>query len=255
MTSIQSKPALFSVEHLCFSFSKEKSILKDISFSINQGSFTLISGPNGAGKSILLRCLKGILKPSEGSIFLAGEDVTKNTKKRLHSIGLVFQDADTQIVGQTVEKDIRFGMENLGLEESEQKKRLEDVLALMHLQNQRDQRPRTLSGGEKRKLSIAGILVMDPKLIILDEPFANLDYRSAVGVLHTLLELQSSGHTVVIVSHEVDKILAHADQVLVMEAGRIVEQGTKQSIIDHLEDHGIYIPRTRNIEDLSWLKH
>nr|WP_321265238.1 ABC transporter ATP-binding protein [uncultured Sphaerochaeta sp.] len=146
------QPVLLSVEHLSFSFSKDKQILGDISFSVSQGSFTLISGPNGAGKSILLRCLKGLLKPSGGSIYLSGEDVTKNP--RLHSIGLVFQDADTQIVGQTVEKDIRFGMENLSVDETEQQKRLDEVLALMNLQNQRDQRPRTLSGGEKRKLSM-----------------------------------------------------------------------------------------------------
>jgi biotin transport system ATP-binding protein len=249
------QPVLLSVEHLSFSFSKDKQILGDISFSVSQGSFTLISGPNGAGKSILLRCLKGLLKPSGGSIHLSGEDVTKNPKKRLHSIGLVFQDADTQIVGQTVEKDIRFGMENLSLDENEQQKRLEEVLALMNLQNQRDQRPRTLSGGEKRKLSIAGILVMDPKLIILDEPFANLDYRSAVSVLETLLALQQSGHTIIIVSHEIDKVLAHADQVLVLEAGLVAVQGTKHSVFDHLEEHGMYVPKTSNVEDLTWLKH
>ena len=249
------QPVLLSVEHLSFSFSKDKQILGDISFSVSQGSFTLISGPNGAGKSILLRCLKGLLKPSGGSIYLSGEDVTKNPKKRLHSIGLVFQDADTQIVGQTVEKDIRFGMENLSVDETEQQKRLDEVLALMNLQNQRDQRPRTLSGGEKRKLSIAGILVMDPKLIILDEPFANLDYRSAVSVLETLLALQQSGHTIIIVSHEIDKVLAHADQVLVLEAGMVAVQGTKHSVFEHLEDHGMYVPKTSNVEDLTWLKH
>ncbi len=186
---------------------------------------------------------------------MSGEDVTKHPKKRLQSIGLVFQDADTQIVGQTVEKDIRFGMENIGMDVVEQEQHLDDVLTLMGLHEQRDQRPRTLSGGEKRKLSIAGVLVMDPKLLILDEPFANLDYRSAVSVLKTLLRLQKEGHTIVIVSHEVDKILAHADQVLLLEAGLIVQQGTKESILSHLEEHDIYIPSVKNVEDLTWLKH
>ncbi|MGE4453756.1 MAG: energy-coupling factor ABC transporter ATP-binding protein [Sphaerochaeta sp.] len=253
MTSTQGP--LLTVEHLSFSFSKDKQILKDISFSVDEGSFTLITGPNGAGKSIMLRCLKGLLKPSGGTIRISGEDVTKKSKKRLHAIGLVFQDAETQIVGQTVEKDIRFGMENLSIEEPEQTERLEHVLQGMNLTAQRDQRPRTLSGGEKRKLSIAGILVMDPSLIILDEPFANLDYRSAVNVLKTLLSLQGHGHTVVVVSHEVDKILAHADKVLVLESGVVAIEGSKEEVMEHLEFHGMYVPKNCRVEDLTWLKH
>jgi len=235
------QPALLSVTALNFSLSKEKHILKDISFSVPQGSFTLLCGPNGSGKSVLLRCIKGLEQMQEGTILLEGKDVTKDRKKRMQTIGLVFQDADTQMVGQTVEKDIRFGMENLGLDLETQTQKLE-------------QRPRTLSGGEKRRLAIAGVLVMDPKLLILDEPFANLDYRSVVSVLSTLLRLQQEGHTIILVSHEVDKTLSHADQVLVLESGHIVASGTPPEVLPILGQHGIYLPEGAAVEDLSWLK-
>ncbi len=248
------QPALLSVSALNFSVSKEKHILKDISFSVPQGSFTLLCGPNGSGKSVLLRCIKGLEQMQEGTILLEGKDVTKDRKKRMQTIGLVFQDADTQMVGQTVEKDIRFGMENLGLALETQAQKLEQVLGLLDLSGQRSQRPRTLSGGEKRRLAIAGVLVMDPKLLILDEPFANLDYRSVVSVLSTLLRLQQEGHTIILVSHEVDKTLSHADQVLVLESGHIVASGTPHEVLPILGLHGIYLPEGAAVEDLSWLK-
>jgi biotin transport system ATP-binding protein len=252
MTNTQ--PALLSVASLNFSFEAEKPILNDISFCVEQGTFTLIAGPNGSGKSLLLRLIKGLIKPNSGSIFLDGEDVTKHPKKRMQTIGLIFQDADTQIVGQTVEKDIRFGMENLALSEQEQKMRLQKTLNLLDLSQQKEQRPRTLSGGEKRRLSIAGVLVMEPKILILDEPFANLDYRSVVSVMNTLLNLKKTGHTIVLVSHEVDKTLAHADQVIILEKGTIAAKGTKEQVYSHLAEHGIYVPKQVPIEDLSWLK-
>ena len=248
------QPELLSVTALNFSLSKEKHILKDVSFSVPQGSFTLLCGPNGSGKSVLLRCLKGLEQMQEGTIVLDGKDVSKDRKKRMQTIGLVFQDADTQMVGQTVEKDIRFGMENLGLDLEEQNQRLEQVLQLLDLASQRSQRPRTLSGGEKRRLAIAGVLVMDPKLLVLDEPFANLDYRSVVSVLSTLLKLQKEGHTIILVSHEVDKTLSHADQVLVLEAGHIVSSGAPREVLPTLPLHGIYLPEGAAVEDLTWLK-
>lgn len=245
---------ILCVQNLSFSFERDTPILKDLDFSIPKGSFTLVTGPNGSGKSLLLRCLKGLLQPTAGRIFLHGEDLTKAAKQRMQAIGLVFQDAETQIVGQTVEKDIRFGMENLGLAEDEQEKRLQEVLTLLDLHKQIHQRPRTLSGGEKRRLAIAGVLVMDPKLLVLDEPFANLDYRSVVSVLFTLLRLQKEGHTIILVSHEVDKTLAHADQVLLLDDGNLVQSGTAALVYPHLEAHGIYLPSRVAIEDLTWLK-
>ncbi|MCK9548987.1 MAG: ABC transporter ATP-binding protein [Sphaerochaeta sp.] len=251
--SINDAP-LLEVKDLSFWFEKEHTILHDISLSVPKGSLTLLSGPNGSGKSLLMRIIKGLSQCKTGTLLLDGIDVTKEQKKRMRSIGLVFQDAETQVVGQTVEKDIRFGMENLGLDAAEQQKRLDEVAALLDLSRYLDRRPKTLSGGEKRRLAIAGVLVMQPNLLILDEPFANLDWRSTVSVLTTLMRLKEEGHTILLVSHEVEKTLAHADHVLILDEGTIVLSGGKEEVYPHLQRHGIYVPTGIGIEELSWLK-
>ena len=245
---------MLRLENLSFGFEKTKPILSDISFTIEKGSFTLITGPNGSGKSLLLKCIKGLLKPKEGTITLDGSDVTRHGKRRLASIGLVFQDADTQIVGQTVERDILFGLENLELPIAVQQGRLDAVVHLLDLTKQLKQRPRTLSGGEKRRLSIAGVLVMQPKLLIMDEPFANLDYPSVLQVLKTLLQLKSEGHTIILVSHEVEKILAYTDSVIILSEGKVAAQGSPSSVRPLFQDHGVYVPLEVPLEELTWLK-
>jgi len=242
------------LQNLSFGFEKNKPILSDISLTVERGSFTLITGPNGSGKSILLKLIKGLLKPTGGTITLEGADVTGQSKKRLRAIGLVFQDAETQIVGQTVERDILFGLENLGLPLSEQQERLDGVVQLLDLKEQLSQRPRTLSGGEKRRLSIAGVLVMKPRLLIMDEPFANLDYPSVVQVLKTLLQLKGEGHTIILVSHEVEKILASADDVIILSRGKVVSQGPPASVRSLFAEHGVYVPPDTPLEELTWLK-
>lgn len=245
---------LLQIDHLSFWFEKGQTILDDISFAIPTGSLTLLSGPNGSGKSLLMRIIKGLAKSNGGTIMLGGEDVTGDAKKRMRGVGLVFQDAETQVVGQSVEKDIRFGMENLGLSQGEQNKRLDEVTGLLDLERYLDRRPKTLSGGEKRRLAIAGVLVMQPELLILDEPFANLDWRSTVSVLQTLMRLKEEGHTILLVSHEVEKTLAHADHVLILDRGTIALSGSREEVFPHLRDHGIYVPHGAAISELTWLK-
>ncbi len=245
---------MLKLENLSFGFEKTKPILSCISLTIGKGSFTLITGPNGSGKSLLLKCIKGLLKPTSGAILLDGTDVTRSSRKRLTSIGLVFQDAETQIVGQTVERDILFGLENLELPLSIQQERLLSVVQLLDLSKQLKQRPRTLSGGEKRRLSIAGVLVMQPKLLIMDEPFANLDYPSVVQVLKTLLQLKDEGHTIILVSHEVEKILAYTDDVIILSEGKVAAQGPPSSVRSLFPQYGVYLPSDTPLEELTWLK-
>lgn len=245
---------LLTVTDLSFCIDRHHTIFDRVSFAVDRGSLTLLCGPNGSGKSLLMRIIKGLEKTSSGTIVLGGEDVTSSAKKRMRSVGLVFQDAETQVVGQSVEKDIRFGMENLGLGLDEQQRRLDEAATLLDLRRFLDRRPKTLSGGEKRRLAIAGVLVMQPEILILDEPFANLDWRSAVSVLTILLRLKDEGHTIILVSHEVEKTLAHADQVLVLDEGTLALSGSKESVYPKLTERGIFIPRGVAIEDLSWLK-
>ncbi len=245
---------LLSVEKLSYYAEKSTPLLEEISCRIEEGTLTLLTGANGSGKSLFVRALKGLISPKSGQIFWGSESVTKEPAKRMQRIGLVFQDAETQVVGQTVEKDIRFGMENLGLGEREQEQRLTEVYELLDLRRFASRRPKSLSGGEKRRLAIAGVVVMQPGLLILDEPFANLDWHSALSVMEVLLRLKRAGHTILIVSHEVEKILAHAQQVLVLEDGRLVLSGNAEEVYPHLRKHGVYVPADTPIEELSWLK-
>lgn len=253
----QSTPIL-SIEQLSFGFSKAKTILHEVTFSVSSGDFVVVTGRNGSGKSVLLRCIKGILKPDAGKIFIDGKDLTKDGTERNRSIGLVFQDADSQIVGQTVERDIAFGLENLKVQEPEFSQRIETVVKLLGLGPMLHQRPRTLSGGEKRRLAIAGVLVMRPKLIILDEPFANLDYPGVVQVLQTLVELHRQGHTIILVSHEIEKILAHADKLILLDNGRVIASEHPRKILSILDDFGVRAPAFHGqqlpLEEMSWLK-
>ena len=254
------KQTILEIKDLNFSFSKEKQILKNVNFSIEKGSLCIIAGKNGSGKSVLLKCIKGLLNPQSGSIIIKGEEVAKNKIERRRKIGLVFQDADSQIVGQTVEKDILFGMENLELDENTKKERLQNVTQLLSLENKLKSRPRELSGGEKRRLAIAGILAMDPDIIFLDEPFANLDYPGVTQVLKTLLTLQEKGHSIIIVSHEIDKIAAHSQKIILLRNGEVVKDDTSENVLPLLKDNGVYVPSKNDnelvpLEELSWLKH
>lgn len=251
--------SILEVNNLCFGFSKDKQILNNISFSINKGELCLIAGANGSGKSLLLKSLKGLLKPTKGAIICDGVDISKKTKTRRSLFGLVFQDADSQIVGQTVEKDLRFGMENIKVEEKEQIKRIADISKLLNLDDKLKMRSRTLSGGEKRRLAIAGILVMQPKIILMDEPFANLDYPGVVQVIKTLLLLKDSGHTIIIVSHEIEKCAAHSDRLLLLENGSLIADGPIEENLAILLEHGVFVPTSQGSvlpsKDLTWLKH
>lgn len=250
---------ILEVNNLFFGFQKDKPILKDISFSIKEGQFCLIAGANGSGKSLLLKCLKGLLKQNAGTIKIQTIDVSKKPKTRRQLLGLVFQDAESQIIGQTVKKDLLFGMENINLSDKEKEKRLFFVSNLLKLEDKLDMRPRTLSGGEKRRLAIAGILAMEPKIIFMDEPFANLDYPGVVQVIKTLLLLKEKGHTIIIVSHEVEKVAAHIDSLILLEKGKLIAQGRCEDYLDILPKHGVFVPtinnKPTNIKEMTWLKH
>jgi biotin transport system ATP-binding protein len=253
------KNTILEVDKLCFGFSKDKQLLNNISFKINEGELCLIAGANGSGKSLLLKCLKGLLKPTSSTILVNGVDVSNKSKTRRSLFGLVFQDADSQIVGQTVEKDLRFGMDNLKVKESEQVSRIDNISKLLNLNTKLKERPRILSGGEKRRLAIAGILVMQPQIIFMDEPFANLDYPGVIQVIKSLLLLKESGHTIIIVSHEIEKVAAHADRLLLLESGNLIANGKPELLLDQLLEHGVFVPSSQGkiipIEEMTWLKH
>ncbi|HHT9110604.1 MAG TPA: energy-coupling factor ABC transporter ATP-binding protein [Candidatus Brocadiaceae bacterium] len=229
--------------------------IKDINLAIQDGEFVIIAGTNGSGKTVLVRHFNGLLFPTKGKVLLEGEPITKNLTYARKQIGLIFQNSDSQIVGQTVAEDVAFGPENLKLTPEEVSKRVNESLEAVGLSHLANQRPHLLSGGQKRKLAVAGVLAMKPRIIVFDEPFTGLDYPGIIQVLNQALFLHKSGHTIIIVTHELEKVLAHANRLIIMDKGKIVKDGRPGEIIGQVEEYGIKIPygKSRGVETMTWL--
>jgi biotin transport system ATP-binding protein len=183
---------------------------------------------------------------------VAGVSVAQNPLRARLLVGMIFQDADSQIVGETVSDDVAFGPQNLRLSPAEVGRRVEQALAAVGLADLGGRRPHLLSGGEKRRLSIAGVLAMQPKVIVFDEPFSNLDYAGVRQVLGQMVALHRSGLTVLATTHDLDKVLAHADRLVLMQRGRIVEDGAPAAVAGAVESFGVRCP-PGSLERLSWL--
>jgi biotin transport system ATP-binding protein len=216
--------------------------LDNITLNIQEGSFTVITGENGSGKTTLLKHLNGLLKPTSGSVTIAGKNVSIYPAESRQLVGLVFQNPDVQIIGETVFEDAAFGPRNLSLHPDIVRLRTEEALSALNLLPLSDQRPHLLSGGEKRRLAIAGVLAMSPRILALDEPFSNLDYTGTRQVLGHLLSLQGKGHTIVMTSHDVEKVAVHAQHLVIIKNGRIVLEGVPAKVIPELEHFGVRKP-------------
>lgn len=226
-------------------------LLHDINMEAERGTITLIAGPNGSGKSTLLRCIKGLEKPDSGRIILDGVE-RRRERERMKLFGLVFQDTALQIVGRSVEKDIAFGLENEGKSPGEIKSKTDEMISLFSLEKERKKDPGVLSGGERRKLSIAGVLAMESRVLLLDEPLANLDYPSIKEVLTSIVRLKKEGMTILIVTHEVEKLLALTDNTVILREGGVAASGKSREMLTPLRDNDIYLPPVE-YEELSWL--
>ena len=231
--------------------SGKKKILENINFELQSGILA-VCGPNGSGKTTLLKIIKGLLIQSSGTIIINGRDVSKKSKQRLEEAGLVFQDANLQTVGDTVENDLAFGPENLGWDKEKTKQAVETVIEKLGMQAYRKQKVNLLSGGEKRCLAIGGVLAMNPSFLLLDEPFANLDFRSVQLVLKAVLTLKEEQTPVIIVSHEADKFLAFAEKTLVLDGGKQVFYGETSSALELMKEHGVHVPPLP-LKEMSWL--
>lgn len=215
----------------------------------------VIAGQNGSGKTTLLRHLNGLLLPTTGTVRFAGAPVSDNLLEVRQRVGMVFQDADSQIVGETVYDDVAFGPENLCLERHEIKRRVARVLEIVDLLDFEDQKPHLLSGGEKRRLAIAGILAMEPKVLLFDEPFSSLDYPGVKQVLKQIISLHRLGRTILVAAHDLEKIIAHADRLIIMKDGKVVRDGLPDQLFGELETFGIKEPFASRlgIKVQSWL--
>jgi biotin transport system ATP-binding protein len=246
---------IIDIVTLCFRYPDGTLGLDRISLGIEKGTLVVVTGPNGSGKTTLLKHLNGLLRPQSGSVKIDGVDVAQDTPRARRLVGMIFQDADSQIVGETVAADVAFGPENLSLPAAEVGARVEAALEAVGLTTLADQTPQALSGGEKRRLSIAGVLAMHPQIVAFDEPFAGLDYPGTRQVLREMLRLQQAGHTLVVATHDLEKIIYHADRLIVMNAGRVVKDGAPAGIVGEVESFGVRAPCVSRLglEAQSWL--
>jgi biotin transport system ATP-binding protein len=229
--------------------------LRDVTLEFGEGGLALLAGRNGAGKSLLMKHAIGLAIPTRGTILLRGRPLDASRARA--EIGYVFQDAEASFIGETVFADALFGPANLGLPKDEAKRRASEALASVGLADKAGLSPFLISGGEKRRLSVAGILAAGSGTIIFDEPFANLDYPSIRELLALMLRLKAEGKTLIVVTHEIEKLLAHADRLVVMDKGRIaLDMAPGDAANVDLEPYGLRNPLRgkARLEDLSWLE-
>lgn len=230
----------------------ETAALKDVSVRIEAGEFIGLIGHTGSGKSTLIQHLNGLLKPTSGKIVVNGLDLTSKGIKLnaiRKKVGLVFQYPEYQLFEETVEKDVAFGPMNLGLSESEISSRVKEAIELVGLDYEaiKDKSPFELSGGQKRRVAIAGVLSMNPEVLILDEPTAGLDPRGRDEILGQIKKLHVDKEiTVILVSHSMEDIAKMADRLIVMDKGQVALDGKPQEVFIHadkLESIGLGVPQ------------
>ena len=214
---------ILQVRDLQYAYSDEKMALKGVDLDIRQGERIAVMGSNGAGKSTFFLNINGVLQSEHGEIFYRGQKMTKKTMNDLRkNVGIVFQDADSQIIASTVQSEVSFGPMNLKLSRNDVRDRVDEALSYMNLTDFRHRAPHYLSGGEKKRVSIADIIAMHPEIIIFDEPTAALDPVNADMLEEVLEKMAQEGKTIMISTHDVDFAYRWAERVVVFCDGKII---------------------------------
>ena len=231
---------------------KETKVLEHISLDVKKGEFLAVLGHNGSGKSTLAKHLNAILTPSEGKVLVDGIDTSDPA--RLYDIrqkvGMVFQNPDNQMVATIVEEDVAFAPENLGVPRDEIRRRVDEALDVVNMSEFKRHAPHMLSGGQKQRVAIAGVLAMEPEILVLDEPTAMLDPSGRVEILDTVKRLnREKGMTVVLITHYMDEAV-QADRVVVVDNGVLAMEGTPREIfpqVDRLKQLGLDTPQVTEL--------
>ena len=220
----------------------------EVSLDVQPGQFIAILGHNGSGKSTLAKHLNAILLPTEGSVYVDGKDTRdeEKIKEIRQTAGMVFQNPDNQIIGTVVDEDVAFGPENMGVPSEEIEKRVEEGLKTVEMWEYRSHSPNKLSGGQKQRVAIAGVVAMHPKCIVLDEPTAMLDPVGRREVIRAARKLNKEEHvTIILITHYMEEVTS-ADQVIVMEQGKVLMQGTPKEVfsrVEELKEHRLDVPQ------------
>lgn len=244
---------MIEIKNLVYAYEEAvKSAVDDVSLSIEKGEFIAVLGHNGSGKSTLAKCLNGLYRPTSGDVIVdemntkEDEDIWKIRARA----GMVFQNPDNQIVATVVEEDVAFGAENLAVEQSELRRRVDEALAAVEMTEYKDDQPHKLSGGQKQRVAIAGILAMNPDYIILDEPTAMLDPVGRQEVMNTILRLnKEEGKTIILITHFMNEAV-QADRVAVMEEGKLILEGPPRDVfnqVDTMKSLGLDVPQVTEL--------
>ena len=222
-TSSPSPPARLECQDLWFSYEESTPALRGISLSIHPGELTAIIGQNGSGKTTLAKHFNGLLRPARGRVLLQGDDISGTSIGALaRAVGYVFQNPDHQIFSATTWEEIAFGPRNLGFSESDVVWRVDDVMTRFRLADYANVPPAVLSHGLRRKVTIAAVVAMDTQVLILDEPTGGLDWRGRQELMQLVVDLQRSGRTILLISHDMPLVAEYAQRCLLLDAGELV---------------------------------
>lgn len=250
---------ILQVQHLTHTYSVgtpfQRSAVEDMSFDVYDGEFLGIIGHTGSGKSTLIQHLNGLLRPTSGQILLHGKDIWAEPKKIRDvrfQVGLVFQYPEYQLFEETVYQDISFGPKNMGLDEAEVDRRVREAARFVGLRDEQlEKSPFELSGGQKRRVAIAGVIAMEPKVLILDEPTAGLDPVGVESILGNIRDYhQAHNATIILVSHSMEEVARTVDRLVVVNDGRIPFHGAPSEVFQHgpeLEAMGLGVPQMTRV--------
>ena len=244
---------IIEIKNLSYRYdhNSEDYILKNVSFHVKQGEWLSIVGHNGSGKSTTVRLIDGLLEAESGDIIISGDKLTAdNVWEKRCQIGMVFQNPDNQFVGATVEDDVAFGLENQGMDYPMMVKRVHEALELVGMQDFKEREPARLSGGQKQRVAIAGVVALQPDIIILDEATSMLDPEGRLELIRTVKEIKDKNHlTVISITHDLDEI-SLSDRVLVMKNGQVESTATPRELFSRpdLEDLGLDQPFVNQVK-------
>lgn len=245
---------VISIKNIHFNYQDQdtRKALSDVSLDVYEGEWLAIIGHNGSGKSTLAKMMNGLLEASSGEIYIDGQLLTEETVyEARRKVGMVFQNPDNQFVGTTVEDDIAFGLENIGMPRDEMVRKINTSLEMVRMTKFKEKEPARLSGGQKQRVAIAGMIALAPKVVILDEATSMLDPQGRFEVISTIQQLhKDKGITVISITHDLDEA-AQADRVLLMEGGKVNRIGKPSEIFEMgtaLVDKGLDVPFSEKLK-------
>ena len=247
---------MLKVNNVSYAYDDGTQALKNVNLEVKKGEIVSLLGKNGAGKSTLFLHFNGIIKADSGEILIDGEPLKydkQSLMKFRQKLGIVFQNPDDQLFAPTVEEDVAFGPLNLGLSQEETEKRVTDALKKVDMDGFERKAPHHLSGGQKKRVAIAGILAMQPEIMVLDEPTSGLDPKGSSDILKLLYKLNEEGMTIIISTHDVDLVPIYSSKIYVLSSGEIIKNGTPEEVFGDIElvrSANLRLPRVAHLFEI-----